>query len=77
MPGKVPRIGTFSDWVGLFEEWRKEVGVNTDDIAGFQFQTLYGQIETEEIQFGHYKGKRKWESVRQIPTQNMRDALST
>lgn len=44
MPGKVPRIGTFSDWVGLFEEWRKEVGVNTDDIAGFQFQTLYGQI---------------------------------
>ncbi|HLX76293.1 MAG TPA: hypothetical protein VKR26_16220, partial [Terriglobales bacterium] len=75
MPGKVPRIGTFSDWVGLFEEWRKEVGVNTDDIAGFQFQTLYGQIETEEIQFGHYKGRRKWESVRQIPTQNMRDAL--
>ena len=75
MPGKVPRIGTFSDWVGLFEEWRKEVGVNTDDIAGFQFQTLYGQIETEEIQFGHYKGRRKWESLRQIPTQNMRDAL--
>src|ERR1044071_4710678 len=75
MPGKVPRIGTFSDWVGLFEEWRKEVGVNTDDIAGFQFQTLYGQIETEEIQCGHYKGRRKWESVRQIPTQNMRDAL--
>jgi benzoyl-CoA 2,3-epoxidase subunit B len=75
MPGKVPRIGTFSDWVGLFEEWRKEVGVETGEIAGFQFQTLYGQIETEEIQFGHYKGRRKWESVRQIPTQNMRDAL--
>ena len=24
MPGKVLKIGTFSDWVGLFEEWRKD-----------------------------------------------------
>ena len=37
--------------------------------------TLYGQIETEEIQFGHYKGQRKWENLRRVPTQNMRDAL--
>jgi len=52
MPGKVATIGTFSDWVGLFEEWRKEIGVDTDEIRGFQFDTLYGQIETNEIQFG-------------------------
>jgi benzoyl-CoA 2,3-dioxygenase component B len=75
MPGKVPKIGTFSDWVGLFEEWRTEVGVNTDEVREFKFDTLFGQIETEEIQFGHYKGRRKWETLRQIPTQNMRDAL--
>ncbi len=75
MPGKVAKIGTFSDWVGLFEEWRKEIGVDTDEIRGFQFDTLYGQIETNEIQFGHYKGRPKWETLRQIPTQNMRDAL--
>ena len=24
MPGKVAKIGTFSDWVGLFEEWRQD-----------------------------------------------------
>jgi len=75
MPGKVFKIGTFSDWKGLFEEWRKEIGVDTDEIRAFHFDTLYGQIETEEIQFGHYKGRKKWESARQIPTQNMRDAL--
>jgi len=75
MPGKVFKIGTFSDWVGLFQEWRKEIGVNTDEIKGFKFDTLYGQIETNEIQFGAYKGRSKWETVRQIPTQNMRDAL--
>jgi len=75
MPGKVFKIGTFSDWVGLFEEWRKDIGVNPAEIRNFKFETLYGPIETGEIQFGHYKGRLKWESARQIPTQNMRDAL--
>src|SRR5207249_7198754 len=45
------------------------------EIASFKFDTLYGAIETEEIQFGHFKGRRKWENLRQIPTQQMRDAL--
>ncbi len=75
MPGKVAKIGTFSDWVGLFDDWRKEIGVNRDEIASFNFDTLYGAIETDEIQFGHFKGKPKWENLRQIPTQQMRDAL--
>jgi benzoyl-CoA 2,3-dioxygenase component B len=75
MPGKVAKIGTFSDWVGLFDDWRKEIGVNHDDIASFKFDTLYGAIETDEIQFGHYKGRPKWENLRQMPTQAMRDAL--
>jgi benzoyl-CoA 2,3-epoxidase subunit B len=75
MPGKVAKIGTFGDWVGLFDDWRKEIGVNRDEIASFKFDTLFGAIETDEIQFGHFKGKRKWENLRQIPTQQMRDAL--
>ncbi len=32
MPGKVFKIGTFNDWVGLFEEWRREIGVDTNDV---------------------------------------------
>src|SRR5437868_10598009 len=75
MPGKVAKIGTFSDWVGLFEQWRKDIGVNTEEMQAFKFETLYGRIENSDIQFGHYKGRAKWETVRQIPTQNMRDAL--
>src|SRR5450756_35232 len=75
MPGKVAKIGNFSDWVGLFNEWRKEVGVNKDDVESFKFDTLFGAIETEEIQFGSYKGRLKWENLRQVPTQQMRDAL--
>jgi benzoyl-CoA 2,3-dioxygenase component B len=75
MPGKVMKIGSFNDWVELFDEWRSEIGVNTDDIANFKFDTLFGAIETDEIQFGSFKGRKKWENVRQIPTQNIRDAL--
>ena len=59
----------------MYEEWRKEIGVNRDEIQSFSFDTLFGAIESEEIQFGHFKGKRKWENLRQVPTQQMRDAL--
>lgn len=72
---QVSKIGTFGDWVGLFDNWRREIGVDHDDIRSFKFETLYGAIETQEIQFGHYKGRSKWENLRQMPTQNMRDAL--
>ncbi len=75
MPGKVLQIGTFSDWIGLFDEWRKEIGIDQKEIASFKFDTLFGAIETDEIQFGHYKSRKKWENLRQIPTQQMRDAL--
>jgi benzoyl-CoA 2,3-dioxygenase component B len=75
MPGKIAKVGTFGDWVGLFDDWRKDIGVNHDEIAGFKFDTLYGAIETNEVQFGSFKGRNKWENLRQVPTQQMRDAL--
>jgi benzoyl-CoA 2,3-dioxygenase component B len=69
------KVNTFGDWVTLFDEWREEIGVNRDQIRDFKFDTLYGAIDTNEIEFGHYKGRAKWETVRQMPAQNMRDAL--
>jgi benzoyl-CoA 2,3-dioxygenase component B len=75
MPGKILQIGTFGDWVGLFDDWRKEIGINQSEVSSFKFDTLYGAIETDEIQFGHYRGRKKWENLRQVPTQQMRDAL--
>src|SRR6266704_2463351 len=76
MPGSTAtRINNFGDWVGMFEDLRREIGVNRDEVVGFKFDTLFGASETEEIQFGHYKGRPKWENLRQIPTQQIRDAL--
>src|SRR5262245_59253010 len=75
MPGKVHKIGTFSEWIGLFDDWRKEIGVNHKEFSEFKFDTLYGAVETDEIQFGAFKGRKKWENLRQVPTQQMKDAL--
>src|SRR5438309_889284 len=69
------KVGTFGDWIGLFNDWRKEIGVDHDEIRGFNFDTLFGAIETDDIQFGHWKGRKKWENLRQVPTQQIRDAL--
>lgn len=69
------KINTFGDWVGMFDEWRREIGVDHDDIKNFKFDTLYGAVDTDEIEFGHYKGQKKWENLRQIPSQQIRDAL--
>ncbi len=75
MPGKVAKIGTFSDWVGLFNDWRKEIGVNTDDIEAFISTRSTARSTPKKSNSAHYKGRRKWENLRQIPTQQMRDAL--
>ncbi len=69
------KISTFGDWKAMFDEWRREIGVDRDEIKSFGFDTLFGAIDTDEIQFGHYKGRRKWENLRQVPTQQIRDAL--
>src|SRR6185437_13939677 len=66
--------------VGMFNEWRKEVGVEREHIKDFKFDTLYGQIETNEITFGYYKGRNKWEKLRYLfesaPTDWDRSALT-
>lgn len=69
------RISTFDDWVDLFGQWRTEMGVDHPYIKNYKFEIKYGDLETDEVEFGAYKGRKKWERVAQIPDQRMRDAL--
>jgi len=46
MPGKVAKIGTFSEWVGMFNDWRKEIGVNHGEMP-ISLRHSYGAIETK------------------------------
>jgi len=46
MPGKVAKIGSSAIGSVLFDDWRKEIGVNQEDFSSFHFDTLYGAVET-------------------------------
>ncbi len=69
------RIATFDDWVDLFRVWRNDIGVNYPEIENYQFEAKFGPTRSNEIEFGAFKGRPKWQRVLQIPDQRMRDGL--
>jgi len=68
-------IATFDDWVSAFRAWQADIGLDRRSVEPFSFETKYGTLAEEEISFGDFAGARRWESVRQIPDQRIRDAL--
>ena len=57
------RIGTFDDWVDLFRVWRNDIGVNYPEIESYQFEAKFGPTRSNEIEFGAFKGRPKWQAV--------------
>ena len=71
------RVALFDDWVDLFKEWQEDIGLDHRVGQEQRFETRFGDLATSEIEFGAFAGQPKWESVRQIPDQRVRDALLT
>lgn len=71
----IDKIATFDDWTDLFREWQKGIGVDIPEITSFQQQALYGDLKNQDIEFGAYKGQRKWRRIIEIPDQRIKDAL--
>lgn len=69
------RIATFDDWVDLFGAWRKDIGVNYPEIEEYKFEAKFGPTRSNEIEFGAFKGRPKWERILDIPDQRIRDGL--
>lgn len=69
------RISTFDDWVDLFGAWRKDIGVNYPEIEEYKFEAKFGPTRSNEIEFGAFKGRPKWEKILDIPDQRIRDGL--
>src|SRR6266704_3612694 len=69
------RLATFDDWVDLFRVWQRDIGVAYPEIVNYQFEAKFGPTRSNEIEFGAYKGRPKWEKIIQLPDQRMRDAL--
>jgi len=72
-------ISTFDDWVDLLKQWQNDIGLDNDLIErympGYRFEANYGELPTNEIYFGEFRGERRWEKVLEVPDQRMRDAL--
>jgi benzoyl-CoA 2,3-dioxygenase component B len=71
------KIGNFDDWIDLFKVWQDDIGLQAKELKDYKFDIKLGDIEVEEIEFGHYAGQRKWPTVMHIPDQRIRDALQT
>ncbi len=69
------RLTTFDDWVDLFRVWQKDIGVDYPEVTNYKFEAKFGPTRSNEVEFGAYKGRAKWDRVVQIPDQRMRDAL--
>lgn len=69
------RVSTFDDWVDYFREWQGSIGLDPAITREYTFEPKYGDLPTNEIIFGDFKGQRRWERVREIPDQRIRDAL--
>ncbi len=71
----VKKISTFDDWIDAFHSWQGDINLRLPRFSDYQFEAKYGDLKTNEIEFGDFAGNRKWERVTQIPQQQIRDAL--
>jgi benzoyl-CoA 2,3-epoxidase subunit B len=71
----VKKITTFDDWIDSFRAWQNDIDLRLPKFADYQFEAKYGELPTGEIEFGDFRGEKKWERVTQIPQQQIRDAL--
>jgi benzoyl-CoA 2,3-dioxygenase component B len=69
------KIKTFDDWIDLFKSWQADIGLEAKELRDYAFDVKLAEPEVPEIEFGHYKGQRKWPTVMHIPDQRVRDAL--
>jgi benzoyl-CoA 2,3-dioxygenase component B len=74
---KKARLDNFDDWVDYFHAWHDDIGYPMELIGNdYHFETKLAEIESNEIEFGDYAGRPKWEKLTDVPDQRIRDALA-
>ena len=69
------RIANFDDWKDLFYKWQKDIGFDPALVKDYKFDAIYDEGTSPTIEFGEFKGRKKFEKVLDMPTQDMRDSL--
>jgi len=74
------KMRSFDDWKQYFKEWQAEVGMSDiglpqDGLEAYEFHVGMGDLKSDEVEFGDFKGQPKWEKLLEIPDQRARDTL--
>ncbi len=69
------RIATFDDWKDLFYKWQSDIGFDRALVRDYKFDAIYDEGTGPDIEFGDYKGRKKFAKLLDVPTQDMRDSL--
>ena len=67
------KVVTWQDWTDYFEAWKREIGMVGEHVGDYRFEARFDDVHPE-IEFGDFRGARKWETVLEIPDQRIRDA---
>lgn len=66
-------MSVFDDWVDQCRAWHRDIRVIPDPAV--ELCTRFAERVEPEIAFGRYAGQRRWESLSEVPTQEIRDEL--
>jgi benzoyl-CoA 2,3-epoxidase subunit B len=69
------RIGTFDEWVDYFYSWQKEIGVDFPEVRQYKFEAKFGDLKSNTILHGFYRGQDRWKTIMHVPDQRIRDGL--
>ncbi|MBI4421472.1 MAG: hypothetical protein HY560_11665, partial [Gemmatimonadetes bacterium] len=69
------KVHNWDEWIDYFRYWQESIGLERKELREFTFEVKFGDPEATEIEFGHYRGQRKWPTLMHIPDQRIRDAL--
>ena len=50
------KIATFDDWIDAFRAWQRDIGLRLPKHADYQFEAKYGDLKTDEIEYGDFRG---------------------
>ncbi len=69
------KLHNWDDWIDYFSFWQDKIGLERSELREFDFTIKFDDPEVEAIEFGHYRGQRKWPTLMHVPDQRIRDAL--
>ena len=66
----------FEVWIDDFNEWQTRIGFDPSWLGDYRFDIKFDwDTAGNQIEFGDFEGKPKWERRMQIPQQTIRDAI--